>query len=182
MTTAIGMATGPAGRRHRPVPLAADGALGGARGADDRRPRAQRVGRDPHVRRRLRSSASASQTNLLAALAAVGIILLFAFALSWVFAFFGLATSNPEAAQAASFPFLAIFVFASSAFVPARHDARLAAGVRRAPARHGRDQRGAGARPRRTDRVLRRARALAWCIGIIAVFAPLAVHRYRRSA
>ena len=27
-------------------------------------------------------------------------------------------TANPEAAQAASFPFLAIFVFASSAFVP----------------------------------------------------------------
>ena len=117
VTTAIGMATDLQGGvidRFRSLPMARSAR---ARGADDRRPRAQRVGRDPdgdgrHV------VGFRVQTNPLAALAAAGIILLFAFALSWVFAFFGLVTANPEAAQAASFPFLAIFVFASSAFVP----------------------------------------------------------------
>lgn len=121
------------------------------------------------------------QTNVLAALAAMGIILLFAFALSWVFAFFGLVTANPEAAQAASFPFLAIFVFASSAFVPlntmpgwlqafAEHQPVTAAiNAVRALVLGG---------PTAHDVVA----AIAWCVGIIVVFAPLAVHRYRRSA
>jgi len=120
------------------------------------------------------------QTNVFAALAAVGIILLFAFTLSWVFAFVGLAVGNPEAAQAASFPFLAIFVFASSAFVPlntmpgwlqafAEHQPVTAAiNAVRALVLGG---------PTSSD-VLQ---ALAWCVGIIVVFAPLAVHRYRRS-
>ena len=120
------------------------------------------------------------QTNGFAALAAAGIILLFAFALSWVFAFFGLVTANPEAAQAASFPFLAIFVFASSAFVPldtmpgwlqafAEHQPVTAAiNAVRALVLGG---------PTASYVVT----ALAWCIGIVVVFAPLAVHRYRRS-
>ena len=121
------------------------------------------------------------QTNGLAALAAAGIILLFAFALSWVFAYFGLVTANPEAAQAASFPFLAIFVFASSAFVPldtmpgwlqafAEHQPVTAAiNAVRALVLGG---------PTASYVV----RAVAWCIGIVVIFAPLAVHRYRRSA
>ena len=121
------------------------------------------------------------QTNGFAALAAVGIILLFAFALSWVFAYFGLVTANPEAAQAASFPFLAIFVFASSAFVPldtmpgwlqafAEHQPVTAAiNAVRALVLGG---------PTASYVV----RAVAWCIGIVVIFAPLAVHRYRRSA
>ncbi len=107
--------------------------------------------------------------------------MLFAFALSWVFAFFGLVTANPEAAQAASFPFLAIFVFASSAFVPldtmpgwlqafAEHQPVTAAiNAVRALFLGG---------PTSTYVV----KALVWCVGIIVVFAPLAVHRYRRSA
>src|SRR5439155_10519254 len=57
-------------------------------------------------------------TNPVAFLGAVVLILLFGFALSWMFALIGLATGDPESAQAAAFPILAPLVFASSAFVP----------------------------------------------------------------
>ena len=44
-------------------------------------------------------------------------MLLFGFAMSWVMALVGLSTGNAEAAQAASFPIMAVLVFASNAFV-----------------------------------------------------------------
>ncbi len=46
------------------------------------------------------------------------LLLAFGFAMSWVFALVALSVRNAEAAQAASFPILAILVFASNAFVP----------------------------------------------------------------
>jgi ABC-2 type transport system permease protein/oleandomycin transport system permease protein len=49
---------------------------------------------------------------------AVVLLLAFGFAMSWVFALVALSVRNAEAAQAASFPILAILVFASNAFVP----------------------------------------------------------------
>ena len=55
---------------------------------------------------------------MLGLLAAWLLLLLFGFALSWIFAIVGLAIGDPETAQAASFPLLAPLVFASSAFVP----------------------------------------------------------------
>jgi ABC transporter DrrB family efflux protein len=121
------------------------------------------------------------QTNVVAFLAGLLMVLVFAFSLSWVFAYIGLATSNPEAAQAASFPILAIFVFASSAFVPLN----TMPGWLQAFAAH-----------QPVTAAINAVRALflggptaryvlislAWCVGIVVVFAPLAVHRYRRSA
>ena len=56
-------------------------------------------------------------TNVFGFLAGMGLVLLFGYALSWVFAAVGLAVGDPEAAQAASFPVMAPLVFASSAFV-----------------------------------------------------------------
>jgi len=56
-------------------------------------------------------------TNALAFAAGVGLMLLFAYSMSWVFAFVGLVTGDAEAAQAASFPILIPMVFASTAFV-----------------------------------------------------------------
>ena len=70
-------------------------------------------------------------TNVLALIAAGLLVLLFGFAMSWIFATVGLAVGDPETAQAAAFPVLAPLVFASSAFVPVGHDAGVAAGVRR---------------------------------------------------
>src|ERR1019366_10126091 len=57
-------------------------------------------------------------TTFLNAIAGVGLLLLFGYACSWVFALVGLLVSSPEAAN--SFGFIAIFplTFISSAFVP----------------------------------------------------------------
>ena len=51
--------------------------------------------------------------------AAVGVLLLFVAAISWLAAAFGLAVASPEAANGAMF-FLMFFSYASSAFVPVR--------------------------------------------------------------
>src|SRR6266516_3041258 len=55
--------------------------------------------------------------SLLALLAGALLVLLFGYAVSWIFATVGLAVGDPETAQAAAFPVLAPLVFASSAFV-----------------------------------------------------------------
>jgi ABC transporter DrrB family efflux protein len=119
-------------------------------------------------------------TGFLAFLAAMGIVLLFSVAFSWVFALIGLGAKNAEAAQAGSFPILALLVFASSAFVPsstmpswlrvyADHQPvsdtvdAVRALVIGGPAAH---------------KVLT---ALAWMVGILVVFVPLSVARYRRT-
>src|ERR671930_2302485 len=57
------------------------------------------------------------QTNWLKLIAALLLVLLFGYTLSWVFATLGLLLRNPESAQAASFPSMATLVLASSAFV-----------------------------------------------------------------
>lgn len=121
-------------------------------------------------------------TNLAALVVAVGVLLAFAFALSWVFAAVGLAVGNAEAAQAAAFPIMAPLVFASSAFVPLSAQPgwlRVFSGhqpvtitvdaVRALFLGHG---------PTLTPTL----QSLAWSVGIIAVFAPAAVGRYRRAA
>ena len=118
-------------------------------------------------------------TNLVAFLAALGLVLLFGYTFSWVFATVGLAVGDPETAQAAAFPVIAPLVFASSAFVPvnsmpgwlqvfAEHQpVSVTASAVRALVIGGPT----------TSYVIQ---ALAWCIGILFVFAPLAVARYRR--
>jgi ABC-2 type transport system permease protein/oleandomycin transport system permease protein len=119
-------------------------------------------------------------TNFLAFLGGLGLVLLFGYTFSWVFATVGLAVGDPETAQAAAFPVIAPLVFASSAFVSpdtmpgwlqvfARHQpVSITASAVRALVIGGPT----------SSYVLQ---ALAWCIGILAVFAPLAVKRYRRT-
>jgi len=119
-------------------------------------------------------------TTALLFLAGIALVLMFAYALSWVFAFLGLAVGDPETAQAAAFPIIAPLVFASSAFVPvetmpgwlqafADHQpVSVTASAVRALVLGG---------PTATY-VLQ---SLAWIAGIIIVSAPIAVRRYRRS-
>jgi ABC transporter DrrB family efflux protein len=119
-------------------------------------------------------------TDLLGALAGMGLVLLFAYSLSWVFAGIGLAVGDPETAQAAAFPLVAPLVFASSVFVPvirmpgwlqpfAEHQpVSVAASAVRALMIGG-------------DTATYVWQALAWIVAIIAVAAPLAVRRYRRA-
>jgi ABC-2 type transport system permease protein/oleandomycin transport system permease protein len=119
--------------------------------------------------------------SVLEILAGAALLLLFGYAFSWVFAFLGLLVSSPEAAN--SIGFIAVFplTFASSAFVPVESmpswlqafaeinpftvtvDAMRALWVG-APA---------------GDSIWQ---AILWSLAIIAVFAPLAVARYRRTA
>jgi ABC transporter DrrB family efflux protein len=119
-------------------------------------------------------------TNFIAFLAAVAVVIAFAYSLSWVFAIVGMSAPNGETAQAASFPILAPLVFASSAFV----DVNKMPGPLRVFAKHQpvsivvnavRDLTHGG--PTTTNLL----EAIAWIVAIIAICAPLAVAKYRRS-
>lgn len=119
------------------------------------------------------------ETNVVAYAAALGLVLLFSFALSWIFAFVGMYVGDAETAQAASFPILAPLVFASSAFVPLETmPGWLQAFAEHQPVSITVDAvralclGGPTAEP-----VLK---ALVWIAVIIAVFAPLAVRQYRK--
>lgn len=123
----------------------------------------------------------AYHTSLLALLAAVGLVLAFAYSLSWVFAVLGLWAPNAETAQAASFPILAVLVFASGAFVPVSSmPGWLQAWAERQPVTIVIDAvRALVLGGPTAGKVLA---ALAWIVGIVVVAAPLAVRRYRRVA
>ena len=111
----------------------------------------------------------------------IALLLLFGFAMSWIFGLIGLVVPNAESAQAASFPILAILVFASTAFVPietmpgwlqAYNDVQpvsVTVDAARALALGG-------------ETLVPVVQAVAWSLAIVAVFVPLAVARYRRAA
>jgi ABC-2 type transport system permease protein len=112
-------------------------------------------------------------------LLAVALVLLFAFALSWVVATVGLGAPNSEAAQAAIFPLVFPLTFASSAFV----DTSFMPGWLQAFAEHQPVSVTADAA---RDLALGQPvgggviASVAWSLAILAVFVPLAVRRYRR--
>jgi len=119
-------------------------------------------------------------TNAAAFLGGLVLVVLFGYALSWIFATVGLLVKDPETAQAAGFPVLAPLVFASSVFVP----------VETMP-----DWLHAFARNQPVSVTASAVRALTiggptsgeviqailWCAAIVAVFAPIAVRFYRRA-
>ena len=119
--------------------------------------------------------------NVAEILGGVALLLLFGFAFSWIFALLGLSVSSPEAANGIGFTIIFPLTFISSAFVPVESmpsalqwfaevnpftvvvDAMRALWLG-APA--GDSVRG----------------AVAWSVALIAIFAPLAVAKYRRTA
>jgi ABC transporter DrrB family efflux protein len=123
---------------------------------------------------------SFSHTSAPEVIAGIGLLLLFGYAFSWVFALVGLLVSSPESAN--SFGFIAVFplTFISSAFVPPQFmPSALRAFANINPftiivdaMRHLWIGQPAG------NYVWG---AVVWSIVIIAVFAPLAVRRYRRA-
>ena len=112
---------------------------------------------------------------------AIGLIVFFGFAFSWVAAYFGLATKDEETAQLAGFLFVFPLVFASASFVPV---ASMASWL----------QHFANNQP--ITFAVNAARDLAlglpsngaiwkmlvWTAGILVVFIPLAVRTYRKRA
>ena len=120
-------------------------------------------------------------TNALGLLGGVAVLLLFGLAMSWIMALVGLMTRNAEAAQAAAFPLLALLVFASNAFVAPRS----MPGPLRAYANHqpvSATVDAVRALILGGPTLSKVAIAVAWAAGIVAVFAPVAVSRYRRAA
>ena len=120
----------------------------------------------------------------LLAVAAILLAVLFGFALSWVFAFIGLKTGDAETAQLAAFVIIFPLVFASSAFVPTAS----MPGWLQAFANHQPVTQTANAiralsqgEPMAGHLAGSLVRSLLWIAAIIAVFAPLAVARYRKG-
>jgi len=127
------------------------------------------------------------QTSFLGLLGGMLVAMVFAYALSWVMAAIGLAVKNPEAAQSAVFLPVFPLVFASSVFVPVETmPSWLAAFAENQPITVttnalrglilGGDALPAGDTVAGTVFL-----ALAWALGILVVFAPLAVRMYRRA-
>lgn len=121
-------------------------------------------------------------TSVGGVVAMVALILAFSYALSWIFAFVGLSVKDAETAQAASFPILAPLVFASSAFIPVQTmPGWLQPWVKHQPVSVVCN----AARALTLDLPnagTETLKALAWIVGIVAVFAPLAVRKYRKIA
>jgi ABC transporter DrrB family efflux protein len=113
--------------------------------------------------------------------AAIGLLLLTGFAFSWIGASIGLSIRNVEAVQSAGLIWLFPLIFCSSAFVPT---STMPAGLR------------AFAEHQPITYIVDATRgwmlgtpvgnagwfALAWLVGILAVFVPLSVRVYRRAA
>ena len=119
--------------------------------------------------------------DVLHVLAGIGLLLCFGYAFSWVFAFVGLLVSSPEAANSAGFIAVFPLTFVSSAFVPVAS----MPSVLRAFADVNpftitvNAMRSLWLGTPAGDNVWE---AFLWIAAIIAVFAPLAVSRYRRAA
>ena len=121
------------------------------------------------------------QTGALEILAGFALLLLFGYAFSWIFALIGMSVSSPEAANGIGFTIIFPITFISSAFVPV---ASMPAGL----------EKFAEINP--ITIVVDAMRALwlgipagnnvwgavVWCLVLIAIFAPLAVRKYRRTA
>jgi ABC-2 type transport system permease protein/oleandomycin transport system permease protein len=103
--------------------------------------------------------------------------------MSWAFAIVGLSVRDAETAQAVSFPFLALLVFASSAFVPvATMPSWLQGWAKNQPVsvvinavRYLTIGAGPGLNASSVPK------AIAWIVAIVVVCAPIAVARYRKA-
>ncbi|HUY07624.1 MAG TPA: ABC transporter permease [Acidimicrobiales bacterium] len=119
------------------------------------------------------------QTNIVAFFAALGILLLFAYALSWGFALIGLSAPNAETAQVMSFPVLFPMTFASSIFVPVdKMPGWLQGFANNQPVSIVVDSSRALMIGGPTASYV--IRAIIWSVGLLVVLGPLAVRKYRR--
>ncbi|HZD68322.1 MAG TPA: ABC transporter permease [Actinomycetes bacterium] len=112
-------------------------------------------------------------------LAALSLVALFAYALSWGFVALGLRIGNPEAAQAASVPVTFLLVFSSAAFVPLRTMPGWlqAFGARQPVTALVNAERSLLLGGPAADHVLA---SIAWSVGLLVAFALLATRSYQR--
>jgi ABC-2 type transport system permease protein/oleandomycin transport system permease protein len=109
------------------------------------------------------------------------LMLIFAYCLSWGFAYVGLRAPNSEAAQAMTFPVIFPLVFASSIFVLV---ATLPGWLRPFAINQPISQTADAVRGLMLGQPHGESTwiSLAWAVGAILVLAPLAVNRYRKVA
>jgi len=109
------------------------------------------------------------------------LLLLFGFASSWIFALIGMSVSSPEAANGVGFTLVFPITFISSAFVPV---ASMPDGLRQFaennPVSHVVD----AMRAFWLDAPMGDSLwwAVGWSVALVAIFAPLAVAKYRTAA
>ena len=121
------------------------------------------------------------QAGLLNAVACVAVVSAFGLALSWIFAFVALTVRGSEAAQSAGFVVIFPLVFASSVFVPvATMPEPLQAIAEVSPVTLTTDTARTYALEGGVPGSL--PEAAAWIIGLLAIFVPLCVWRYRRMS
>lgn len=121
------------------------------------------------------------QHGFVNAIGMIGVLLVYGFAFSWIAAVIGMAAGDTETAQLAGFLMVFPLTFASAVFVPTRGmPGWLQAFANNQPVTH----------------TVTAARELAlgtpgngavwklliWVVGILVVFIPLAVNRYKRSS
>jgi ABC-2 type transport system permease protein len=124
------------------------------------------------------------------ALAAIGLCLLIAFAMTWAGACAGMLVKNPETAQAVGFIFFLPMVFISNTFVPTQGMPAWLRAVAdwnpvsavAAACRHLFGNPNPSAHIAAWPMQHPELATIVWSIGLIAVFAPLAVHLYRRKS
>jgi ABC transporter DrrB family efflux protein len=119
------------------------------------------------------------QAGVAQALACLALVSAFGLALSWIFAFVALTVRSAEAAQSAGFVILFPLVFASSVFVPVSSmPSWLQAFAKVSPVTlTANAARSLALVPGTPSSV---GGAIAWIAGLLAVFIPLSVWRYRR--
>ena len=122
-------------------------------------------------------------TNFGLFVCGVLVILFFAYALSWGFAYIGLSAPNAETAQVMVFPLIFPLLFASSAFVPvASMPGWLQVFAEHQPV----TQVVNASRSLMVGGALHDSgavwSALLWTVGLLVVLAPIAVRKYRRVA
>jgi ABC-2 type transport system permease protein/oleandomycin transport system permease protein len=124
------------------------------------------------------------QTNFGLFLCGLLLVLFFAYAVGWGFAIVGLTASTSESAQLAAFPLLFPLTFASSAFVTtASMPGWLQAFAKNQPVSQLVDacrQLMLGDSPTHVWTPNSIWISAVWAVGILAVFVPLAVRRYRK--
>jgi ABC-2 type transport system permease protein/oleandomycin transport system permease protein len=119
-------------------------------------------------------------TNVVGLFAGTALLLLFGYAMSWIFATVGLWVKDPETAQAAAFPVLAPLVFASAAFVPVENmPGWLQPWARNQPVSVTADAVRALTVGGPTSSLV--LKSILWSVAILAIFAPIAVRLYRKA-
>jgi ABC transporter DrrB family efflux protein len=119
------------------------------------------------------------EAGVAQALGCIALVSAFGLALSWIFAFVALTVRSAEAAQSAGFVLLFPLVFASSVFVPVSSMPNwLQAFAKVSPVTLTANAARSLALVPGTPSSL--AGAVAWIAGLLAVFVPLSVWRYRR--